>query len=149
MDLTGVGVWSSQLRYGDPSESADAAAELDDRRYGALDSRPDGIPARAMAMDRRGRLLMTTALIGHTVGAWPPSTPSFACSTTSALPRGDGHPIAQTLQDLVEGTNDTPPLPAGPALDLGCGTGDSSIYLVQHGWKVTGVDFVPKALDKC
>ena len=29
MDLTGVGVWSSQLRYGDPSESADAAAELD------------------------------------------------------------------------------------------------------------------------
>jgi hypothetical protein len=30
MELTGVGVWSSQLRYGDPTESADAAAELDD-----------------------------------------------------------------------------------------------------------------------
>jgi SAM-dependent methyltransferase len=60
----------------------------------------------------------------------------------------DGHPIAQTLQDLVEGTNDTPPLPAGPALDLGCGTGDSSIYLARHGWNVTGVDFVPKALDR-
>jgi hypothetical protein len=29
MDLTGVGVWSSQLRYGDPSESAYAATELD------------------------------------------------------------------------------------------------------------------------
>ena len=60
----------------------------------------------------------------------------------------DGHPIAQTLQDLIEGTGDTPALPTGSALDLGCGTGDSSIYLAQHGWKVTGVDFVPKALDK-
>jgi ubiquinone/menaquinone biosynthesis C-methylase UbiE len=60
----------------------------------------------------------------------------------------DGHPIAANLQDMVEGTSDQPPLPAGSALDLGCGTGDSSIYLAQHGWKVTGVDFVPKALDK-
>ena len=60
----------------------------------------------------------------------------------------DGHPIAQHLQDLVEGTENTPALPVGSALDLGCGTGDSSIYLAQRGWKVTGVDFVPKALDK-
>jgi SAM-dependent methyltransferase len=60
----------------------------------------------------------------------------------------DGHPIAENLQDMVEGTSHQPPLPAGSALDLGCGTGDSSIYLAQHGWKVTGVDFVPKALDK-
>jgi SAM-dependent methyltransferase len=49
----------------------------------------------------------------------------------------DGHPIAKNLQDLVE------ELPAGKALDLGCGTGDSSIYLEQHGWKVTApIDFV-------
>ena len=54
----------------------------------------------------------------------------------------DGHPIADNLQALVE------ELPAGKALDLGCGTGDSSIYLAQHGWTVTGVDFVPQALDK-
>src|ERR1700730_5398314 len=54
----------------------------------------------------------------------------------------DGHPIAKNLQDLVE------KLPAGKALDVGCGTGDSSIYLAQHGWKVIGVDFVAKALDK-
>lgn len=60
----------------------------------------------------------------------------------------DGHPIGQTLRDLVEATTDTSALPAGSALDLGCGTGDSSIYLAEHGWKVTGVDFVPKALDK-
>jgi probable F420-dependent oxidoreductase len=36
MELTGVGIWSSQLRYGDPSESADAAAELDDLGFPAL-----------------------------------------------------------------------------------------------------------------
>jgi probable F420-dependent oxidoreductase len=36
MDLAGVGVWSSQLRFGDPSESADAAAELDELGFTAL-----------------------------------------------------------------------------------------------------------------
>jgi cyclopropane fatty-acyl-phospholipid synthase-like methyltransferase len=57
----------------------------------------------------------------------------------------DGHPLPQALRDLVEGTA---ALPVGTALDLGCGTGDSSIYLAKHGWTVTGVDFVAKALDK-
>ena len=37
---------------------------------------------------------------------------------------------------------------ATTALDLGCGTGDISIYLAQHGWQVTGVDFIAKALRK-
>jgi probable F420-dependent oxidoreductase len=36
MDLSGVGIWSSQLRYGNPAESADAAAELEDLGYTAL-----------------------------------------------------------------------------------------------------------------
>jgi probable F420-dependent oxidoreductase len=36
MDLTGIGIWSSQLRYGNPSESADAAAELDELGFRAL-----------------------------------------------------------------------------------------------------------------
>jgi SAM-dependent methyltransferase len=60
----------------------------------------------------------------------------------------DEHPLATSLQELVEGRDGSPPLPAGTALDIGCGTGDSSIYLAKHGWKVTGVDFVAKALDK-
>lgn len=47
------------------------------------------------------------------------------------------------LVALVEGPS---PLPAGRALDLGCGTGTDAIYLAAHGWDVTGVDTVPKAL---
>ena len=57
----------------------------------------------------------------------------------------DGHPLSPTLQQLIEGAT---ALSAGTALDIGCGTGDSSIYLARHGWQVTGVDFAPKALDK-
>ena len=36
--------------------------------------------------------------------------------------------------------------PAGAALDLGCGTGTSSIALAQAGWQVTGVDFARRAI---
>jgi len=57
----------------------------------------------------------------------------------------DGHPLAKSLRDLIEGDGT---LPAGTALDLGCGTGDNSIYLAKHGWQVTGVDYVAKAVDK-
>ena len=60
----------------------------------------------------------------------------------------DGHPLAQSLRDLVEGSGGASGLPAGSALELGCGTGDCSIYLAQHGWNVTAVDFVAKALAK-
>jgi probable F420-dependent oxidoreductase len=36
MDLSGVGVWSSQLRYGNADEAADAAAELEELGFTAL-----------------------------------------------------------------------------------------------------------------
>lgn len=47
------------------------------------------------------------------------------------------------LVAVVEGPD---PVSPGRALDLGCGTGTNSIYLAQHGWDTTGVDFVPRAI---
>lgn len=57
----------------------------------------------------------------------------------------DGHPLAASLRDLVEGDAALKP---GTALDIGCGTGDNSLYLATHGWDVTGVDFVATAVEK-
>ncbi|ORW27001.1 LLM class F420-dependent oxidoreductase [Mycobacterium paraense] len=56
MELTGIGIWSSQLRYGDPSESADAAAELDELGFTALWIPDVGGPV----FDAVGRLLGAT-----------------------------------------------------------------------------------------
>lgn len=36
----------------------------------------------------------------------------------------------------------------GRALDAGCGTGTTSIYLAQHGWDVVGLDFAPNAIRR-
>jgi SAM-dependent methyltransferase len=37
-------------------------------------------------------------------------------------------------------------LEPGNALDLGCGTGTNAIYLAQHAWHVTGIDFIPQPI---
>src|ERR1700749_5024172 len=56
MRLSGVGIWSSQLRYGDAAESADAAAELDELGFSAL-----WIPdVGGQVFDAAGRLLTAT-----------------------------------------------------------------------------------------
>lgn len=57
----------------------------------------------------------------------------------------DGHALARGLRNLVE-IDASVALSPGTALDLGCGTGENSIYLAQNGWRVTGVDFAPRAL---
>ena len=57
----------------------------------------------------------------------------------------DGHPLPTSLTNLIEGDHTPSP---GKALDIGCGTGDNSIYLARHGWHVTGVDYVQRAVDR-
>ena len=37
--------------------------------------------------------------------------------------------------------------PPGRAIDIGCGTGTNVITLVKAGWRVTGVDFAPRAIQ--
>jgi len=48
------------------------------------------------------------------------------------------------LKELVEGPQARTP---GKALDLGCGTGTNAIYMTQHDWDVTAIDFVPRAIE--
>ncbi|ORW36754.1 LLM class F420-dependent oxidoreductase [Mycobacterium paraense] len=56
MELTGIGIWSSQLRYGDAAEVADAAAELDELGFTVLWIPDVGGPV----FDAVGRLLGAT-----------------------------------------------------------------------------------------
>ncbi len=49
------------------------------------------------------------------------------------------------LVAVIEGEHKLAP---GKALDLGCGTGTNCIYMAQHGWEVSGVDFMARALEK-
>lgn len=56
VELSGVGIWSQQLRYGDPAEGADAAAELEELGFGALWIPDVGGPT----FEAVGRLLAAT-----------------------------------------------------------------------------------------
>lgn len=57
-----------------------------------------------------------------------------------------GHPPWDTGVSPPELLSLLQELPAGRALDLGCGTGTNVVTLIQHGWQVVGVDFSPKAI---
>lgn len=50
----------------------------------------------------------------------------------------------QELVELVSSGRLRP----GRAVDLGCGTGANAVFLAQHGFEVTGIDFAPAALAK-
>lgn len=54
-----------------------------------------------------------------------------------------GGPRSELVELVAKGT-----VTPGDALDLGCGEGDNAIYLAQHGFAVTAVDFAPSAIAK-
>jgi cyclopropane fatty-acyl-phospholipid synthase-like methyltransferase len=55
--------------------------------------------------------------------------------------------VQQARPELVELVESGELLP-GRAVDLGCGEGDNAIFLAQHGFQVTGVDFSAAAIEK-
>ncbi len=54
-----------------------------------------------------------------------------------------GSPRSELVQLVTDGT-----LKPGRAIDLGCGEGDNAIFLAQHGFEVTAIDFASAAIAK-
>ncbi|OHV34508.1 LLM class F420-dependent oxidoreductase [Parafrankia soli] len=82
MELSGVGIWSLHLRFGDPAEAADAAAELDDLGFAALWFPDAGGPA----FDTAGRLLAATrrtVIATGVLNLWMHSPEETAARTAS------------------------------------------------------------------
>jgi cyclopropane fatty-acyl-phospholipid synthase-like methyltransferase len=59
-------------------------------------------------------------------------------------PRWDTGITPPEVVEVVEGGQ----IPAGNALDIGCGTGTNVIYLAKHGFRVVGIDLSQLAIDK-
>lgn len=55
------------------------------------------------------------------------------------------HSFTHSDKVLMDCTGNLEP---GRALDLGCGIGENAIWLAEHDWRVTGVDFSDVAIEK-
>ena len=56
-----------------------------------------------------------------------------------------GHTFSDHDQILMDCAGNLEP---GRALDLGCGSGGNAVWLAEHGWQVSGVDFSGVAIEK-
>jgi SAM-dependent methyltransferase len=60
----------------------------------------------------------------------------------------EGQPREELVHLVRSGRLSPDRLAPGRAVDLGCGSGSNAIFLADHGFEVTGVDFSPIALQK-
>jgi len=58
--------------------------------------------------------------------------------------RWDTNKVPPEVEQAFQDEN----IPAGPALDLGCGTGTNTIFMALQGRRAIGIDFVPQAIAK-
>ncbi len=58
-------------------------------------------------------------------------------------PWDSGEPDTALVAAVDDGT-----IPAGRALEVGCGTGTNALWLAKHGFDVLGVDLSPLAIDR-
>src|SRR6202035_1285989 len=56
----------------------------------------------------------------------------------------DREQVPRPVSELVDELSAAP----GRALDVGCGTGRDAVFLAGRGWTVTGVDGVPRAIQR-
>lgn len=75
----------------------------------------------------------------------PASYDRFRQAYEAGNPPWDTNISPPELVAEVEGPQALTP---GRALDLGCGTGTNSLYLAGYGWHVTGIDFIPSAVEQ-
>jgi len=52
--------------------------------------------------------------------------------------------IAHLVAELMPAIGMIP----GAGLDIGCGAGRDMVYLAMHGWQMTGIDYLPGALQR-
>ncbi|MBV9329310.1 MAG: methyltransferase domain-containing protein [Chloroflexi bacterium] len=56
--------------------------------------------------------------------------------------------IDATPSVLVARLGTSPAARRGAALDLGCGSGTHALCAARNGWRVVGIDFVPRAIAR-
>lgn len=69
----------------------------------------------------------------------------FTASAWNAHYAGVEHPFCTATEPALTSRIDT--IPAGRAIDLGCGLGRHARYLAERGWSVHGVDFSRVAVE--
>ncbi|MFE2943979.1 class I SAM-dependent methyltransferase [Streptomyces sp. NPDC059255] len=73
-------------------------------------------------------------------------------STTEAVAFWDGvhasRPAADGPRPNARLTETVTGLPAGDALDLGCGNGGDALWLARQGWRVSAADLSPVAVER-
>ena len=96
-------------------------------------------PGLARELESRGRVSVTAVEISEQLIAALPGDMAAA-----GPDRGHLWAAPPWLEDYLEML---PPAAKGRVLDLGCGSGRAMVFLAERGYRVTGLDWQPEALE--